>query len=163
MSRTSCPRETEIARAAAAGVGAGAPSAEIQAHIQGCSSCREVFSVASSLRAFASAASAEPFVHAPGRVWWKAEIAKERATAREAMTPVRAVEIGGPVAAACVLAGWVAWRWGAVRPVLEGWLRSLPGGGAPSPATVVVTLAAAAVALAVTAVALRPFMARDRE
>ena len=152
-----CIRETEAARAARAGT----VPPDVQDHLLGCVTCRETFAVASSLRSFAISDPSRPLAPAPGRIWWKAEIAKERAAAREAMTAVRAVEIAGPTIAACLLGGWIAWHWTEIGSALSSWTRGMSVAGPVSLPAALVTLAAAAVTLTVAAVALRPFLTHD--
>lgn len=148
--------------AAIRGARSGVLDASLRDHVAACATCREVHEVASSLRSLAAADAASLSVPAPGRTFWRAELAKRRAAERRALSAVRVAELVGPavsVAALGVLA--VAYR-AQIGSWISGIFSSAPKAAGPEalPAALI-TLVAAAVTVTVAALALRPFLAGD--
>ncbi len=105
-----CEREREVVRAAKQlGSGPGQPDAAIQAHLQTCAVCREVFEVARAMTRLAAdthASAAARVLPQPAQLWWKARLLQRWDAETHATAPLdwmQRVEVVGGFIAVVVL------------------------------------------------------------
>jgi predicted anti-sigma-YlaC factor YlaD len=127
--RVECPFESEVVAAAIVGRSPGQFDAELRAHLDACSSCREVGEISRFLSAERGTAQAEAHPPSADLVWWRAQRRARLEAARAAEAPVRTAQLVGVVVAGLVVGvlGW--WVFGSLGPLLAD-LRGL----APAPA-----------------------------
>ncbi len=117
MSR-SCNREKELAELLKRGQWPALASAEMRAHVTGCSSCRDLASVTQAFQRERVAVSAHARLESPGVLWWRAQLRKRNAALRQVSRPLAAVQVfavvlGLVAAIACLIiasqsgAGWL--------------------------------------------------------
>jgi len=127
--RVECPFESEVVAAAIAGRSPGQFDAELRAHVDVCSSCREVAEISRFLSAELGTAHAEAHPPSADLVWWRAQRRARLEAARAAEAPVRTAQLVAVAfaALAVVVLGW--WVFGSFGSMLAEF-RAL----APAPA-----------------------------
>jgi len=108
MSRSLCPREQEVVDAMVA-TGQLAGASDLQQHVAGCESCRELQQVMTMLR-LDPARFEEVSLPSSGQIWWRSAVRARMEAARTAARPVgwaqgaTAAALFGILCAATVLA-----------------------------------------------------------
>jgi hypothetical protein len=111
MSRTSCPQEEAILKAARA----GELPEDFASHALRCAVCREIVQTARWMQSLAQGAVAGAALHDARLVWWNAQLADRRAKAEKTRTVLEWLEVFPGAIVPVVLAGWVAWNWFAIQ------------------------------------------------
>jgi hypothetical protein len=89
-----CPREAEVLRAGTA----HAWSSDLEAHVAGCETCREVRAVAEALREVVAREAVDD-LPAASDVWWRARWDAQREARQRAMRPLDTLERAEPLVA----------------------------------------------------------------
>jgi predicted anti-sigma-YlaC factor YlaD len=132
---TGCQREKDVAELVKRGQWPALASAEMQAHVAGCSACRDLVAVAQAFQRERAAASAQARLESPGVLWWRAQLRKRNAALKQVSRPLLAAEVFAVALGfvAAVLGAVFASRSGA-HWLRLGWLGSVEGlvSGLPS-------------------------------
>ena len=117
--RVESPFESEVVAAAIAGRSPGQFDAELRAHLDACSSCREVAEISRFLSAERRTAHAEAHPPTADLVWWRAQRRARLEAARAAEAPVRTAQLVAVAfaALAVVVLGW--WVFGSMLAELR--------------------------------------------
>ena len=107
MSRSMCPQEAAVLRAARTGEW---PEA-LAAHAAQCRHCREIADTARWMQALAQSSEKNPALPDAKLVWWRAQLAEQRAKAERTRNALGWLEIASGTVVPLGLAGWVAWHW----------------------------------------------------
>ena len=113
-----CPFEIEVIGAARTGRWPDRLDADLRAHLETCSSCREVGALSGMFAAEWDAALAEADPPSAELTWWRAQRRARLEAARAAEAPVRTalmIAAAGALALAVVLGWWVS---GSLGPML---------------------------------------------
>jgi predicted anti-sigma-YlaC factor YlaD len=133
MMHRACTQEPDILSAAAEG---RRVSAEFEAHLLSCPSCREQVEAVALVRALADTSDAPHPLPDPAVIWWKAQLLRRWQAERVASAPIdrmRWIELAAGLASLMV---FLVWQWqGLVNLVM----RAIPAGleaaaAAPQPA-----------------------------
>jgi predicted anti-sigma-YlaC factor YlaD len=113
----SCPRESDLWDAIAAGRWPDAADATLRAHVVDCSACRDLALVASSLQRDASEVARDATPPSSAIVWWRAQMRARREAADAADRPITVIQ---GLAIACA-AGLLLGLMGSVVASVRGW------------------------------------------
>jgi hypothetical protein len=101
MTRTECGYEKQFVNAICAGRWPSACDEELRNHVQSCSTCNDVVTVAGALQDdYSAVVSTHVQVPSAGLVWWRAELRARREAVRSAERPLRVVHA---LSGACAL------------------------------------------------------------
>lgn len=118
MPGVNCDHELNVVNAA----GSGEWTPQLQAHVEGCASCREVVVVSRALRQFAGAP--KPALPPAAYVWWTSHIRQRRAAQRRVTRVISITQTTTLAAAAIGLAVWSVWHWSEVSESIRTSLMS---------------------------------------
>jgi predicted anti-sigma-YlaC factor YlaD len=113
MTSFECPREVEVAEAAAAGNWHGTTGNELLSHVAACETCRDLFEVAGAVREDFDRARRDAPIPPAGLVWWRAQLRARREGAEAAARPITYVQVITASLAAAMLftLGGLLWPW----------------------------------------------------
>jgi hypothetical protein len=109
MSHTSCPQESDVARA----VRSGEWSEPLRAHLRDCAICRGVQESARWMQALGqtTAREAQEGLPDPQILWLRAQLSERQAAAERAHRALQWVEIACMAAACAGFGIWLVWNW----------------------------------------------------
>ncbi len=122
-----CPRESELWEALAAGRWPETASTDLRVHVGACAVCREFADVATALQAAAAESRLAAAPPSSAIVWWRAQMRARREAARAADRPITIAQalaisagLGITLALLSVVVPWL-------RPFVAGAVRSAQG------------------------------------
>lgn len=155
MSRTNCPEEASVLRAARVG---GLPEA-LASHVAGCAGCREAVETLRWMQSLARGDTEQSALPDAKVIWWRAQLSDQRAKAGRTPRLLEWLELATGLVVPLCIAGWIAWHWFSIQGEAMKLLLGVAPGFALA-ASVCATLAPALLLLAATFLAY-PLLLRD--
>ena len=122
--QTSCPREDEVLELVAVERWASHADADLRAHAEGCSVCRDLVVAASAIVEWRETSPAEVRVPDAAVIWYRAQMRARTDAAHRATRPLVAAQVIG---AACIAMVLLRWSTGAGSGWLTAWWGWLSG------------------------------------
>lgn len=111
MSRTICPQEAAVTKAARTGEWTDS----LRTHAAECAICREVVQTAHWMQALAQSPAKNHTMSDADLLWRRARLAERQAQAEKSQRGLEWLEILSGAIVPLGLAGWVAWNWYAIQ------------------------------------------------
>ena len=105
MRGVNCDQELAVVKAA----GSGEWTRQLQGHVEGCASCRQVVVVSRALREFAGAP--KPVLPPAAYVWWRSRLRQRRAAHRQVTRVISITQVATLGVVVTGLAVWCVWHW----------------------------------------------------
>lgn len=141
MPDVNCDQELNVVNATASREWAP----QLQAHVDGCVSCRQVVAVSRALREFAGAP--KPALPPAAYVWWTSRMRQRRAAQRRVTRVISIIQTATLAVAVIGLAVWSRWHWSEVSESIRTSLMSFSSWSSSSLASRGVLLVYLSVAL----------------
>lgn len=119
MPGVNCDQDLMVVKAAASGEW----TPQLQAHVEGCVSCRQVVALSRALQQFAGAP--KPALPPAAYVWWTSHIRERRDAQRRVTRVISITQIATLAAAVIGLAVWSVWHWSEVSESIRTSLMSI--------------------------------------